>query len=118
MLEPLRYFPLLSCLYTLHEVLHNASVQESAFLYMQGSMLFIQVCTPQEWLWQVVRFPVAFCLFRVQTSLYEIKHLKMVIRSVPDAISLILGRAERLGLAALHHTQQVDLLWHRTFLKC
>ncbi len=37
MLEPLRYFPLLSCLYSLHEVLYYASVQESAFLYMQGS---------------------------------------------------------------------------------
>ncbi len=37
MLEPLRYFPLLSCLYSLHEVLYYASVQESALLYMQGS---------------------------------------------------------------------------------
>ncbi len=37
MLDPLRYFPLLSCLYSLHEVLYYASVQESAFLYMQGS---------------------------------------------------------------------------------
>ena len=37
MLEPLRYFPLLSCLYSLHEVLYYASVQESAILYMQGS---------------------------------------------------------------------------------
>ncbi len=36
-LEPLRYFPLLFCLYSLHEVLYYASVQESAFLYMQGS---------------------------------------------------------------------------------
>ena len=30
MLEPLRYFPLLSCLYSLHEVMYYASVQESA----------------------------------------------------------------------------------------
>jgi hypothetical protein len=37
MLEPLWYFPLLSCLYSLHEVLYYASVQESALMYMQGS---------------------------------------------------------------------------------
>jgi hypothetical protein len=34
-------------------------------------------------------------MFReVTTVLNERKHLKMVIRSVPDAVSLILGRAE------------------------
>jgi hypothetical protein len=34
-------------------------------------------------------------MFRdVRTVLNEIKHLKMVIRSVPDSVSLILGRTE------------------------
>jgi hypothetical protein len=53
----------------------------------------------------------------VTTVLNERKHLKMVIRSVPDAIILILGRAEWPGLAALHRAQQVDLLCHRTRFK-
>jgi hypothetical protein len=54
MLDPLRYFPLLSCLYSLHEVLHYASVQESAFMYMQGSYRSV---LPKKWLWQVVSWP-------------------------------------------------------------
>ncbi len=41
-------------------------------------------------------------MFReVTTVLNEGKHLKMVIRSVPDSVSLILGRTEWLGLTAL-----------------
>ncbi len=38
----------------------------------------------------------------VTTVLNERKHLKMVIRSAPDAVSLILGGTEWLGLTALH----------------
>jgi hypothetical protein len=38
----------------------------------------------------------------VTTVLNERKHFKMVIRSVPESVSLILGRTERLGLTALH----------------
>ncbi len=42
-------------------------------------------------------------MFRdVTTDLNERKHLKMVIRSVPDSISLFFGRAEWLGLTTLH----------------
>jgi hypothetical protein len=42
-------------------------------------------------------------LFReVTTVLNERKHLKIVIRSVPDSVSLILGRTEWPGLTALH----------------
>ncbi len=42
-------------------------------------------------------------MFRgVTTFLNERKHLKMVIRSVPDSVSLILGRTEWQGLTALH----------------
>ncbi len=48
-------------------------------------------------------------MFReVTTVLNDRRHLKMVIRSVPDAVSLILGRTEWMGLAALHRAQQVD----------
>ncbi len=50
----------------------------------------------------------------VTTVLNERKHLKMVIRSVPDAVSLILGRTEWLGLTALHRALLVDLTLHRT----
>jgi hypothetical protein len=42
------------------------------------------------------------------TVLNERKHLKMLIRSVPDSVSLIVvGRAECLGLIALHCTIQL-----------
>ena len=42
-------------------------------------------------------------MFRdVTTVLNERKHLKMVIRSVPDSISLFLDRTDRPGLTALH----------------
>ncbi len=48
-------------------------------------------------------------MFRdVTTVLNERKHLKMVIRSVPDSFSLILGRIEQLGFAALHRAVLVD----------
>ncbi len=53
----------------------------------------------------------------VRTALNEIKHLKMVIRSVPASVRRILGRTEWPGLTALHHAQQVDLLRHRTCFK-
>jgi hypothetical protein len=43
---------------------------------------------------------MTFC--EVTTVLNERKHLKMVIRSVPDSVSLILGRTEWPGLTALH----------------
>ncbi len=49
-------------------------------------------------------------MFRaVTTVLNERAHLKMVIRSVPDSVSLSLGRTERLGPTALHRAQQVDV---------
>ncbi len=58
-------------------------------------------------------------MFReVTTVLNERKHLEMVIRSVPDSVSLILGRTEWLGHTALHSAQQLKLLCQRTFLKC
>ncbi len=41
-----------------------------------------------------------FC--EVTTVLNEIKHLKMVARSIPYLVSLILGLTERLGLTTLH----------------
>ena len=44
------------------------------------------------------------------TVLNERKHLKMVIRSVPDSVILILGRTEWQGLIALHLAQQLKLL--------
>jgi hypothetical protein len=44
----------------------------------------------------------------VTTVLNERKHLKMVIRSFPDSVSLFLGRPEWLGRAALHLTVLVD----------
>ncbi len=53
-----------------------------------------------------------------KTILNERKYLKMVIRSVPDSVSLILGWNEGLGLAALHRAKQVDLFSRSTFLKC
>ncbi len=47
-------------------------------------------------------------MFReVTTVLNEIKHLKIVIRSVPDSVSLILGRTEWVGLTALHRAKQL-----------
>jgi hypothetical protein len=40
-------------------------------------------------------FLLKIMMFREATTfLNERKHLKMVIRSVPDAVSLVLGRAE------------------------
>ena len=57
-------------------------------------------------------------MFRdVRTVLNERKHIKMVIRSVSDAIGLILGRTEWPGLIALHRAQQLKLFGLRTFLK-
>jgi hypothetical protein len=50
----------------------------------------------------------------VTTVLNKRKHLKMVIRSIPDAVSLILGRTQWLGFTALHRVLQVDLMRHRT----
>ena len=51
-------------------------------------------------------------LFRdITTVLNERKHLKMVIWSVPDSVSLILGRTEWPGLTALHRAKQVGLVW-------
>ncbi len=48
-------------------------------------------------------FILKIMMFReVTTVLNERKHLKMVIRSVPDSVSLILGRTEWPGLTALH----------------
>jgi hypothetical protein len=42
-------------------------------------------------------------MFRdVTTVLNERKHLKMEIRSFPDAVNLFLGRTEWLGLTTLH----------------
>ncbi len=77
MLEPLRYFPLLSCLYSLHEVLYYASVHESAILYMQGSYRSVLPKNGSgRWsafLWHFAFLPMAFCLFSVQTSLYMVK---------------------------------------------
>jgi hypothetical protein len=56
--------------------------------------------------WEI--FILKTMVFReVPTILNEIKHLKMVIRSVPDSVSLILGRTERPGLAALHRAEQL-----------
>ncbi len=43
----------------------------------------------------------------VTTVLNERKHLKMLIRSVPESVSLNLGRAECLGLTALHRAIQL-----------
>ncbi len=60
-------------------------------------------------------------MFRnVSTVLNERKDVKitMVVRSVPDSFSLILGRIERLGLAALHRAVLVDLYCRRTRLQC
>ncbi len=58
-------------------------------------------------------------MFRdVTTVLNESKHLKMVIRSVPDSVSLNLGQTECPGLTALHRAHQFQLMRHRTFLKC
>jgi hypothetical protein len=56
-----------------------------------------------------------FCY--ITTILNERKHLKMVIRSVPDSVSLNLGRTECPGLTALHRAHQFQLMRHRTFLK-
>ncbi len=48
-------------------------------------------------------------LFRyVTTLLNERKLLKMVIRSVPDSVSLIFGRPEWPGRTALHRAVLVD----------
>jgi hypothetical protein len=44
----------------------------------------------------------------VTTVLNERKHLKMVIRSVPDSFSLILDQTERSGLSTLHRAVLVD----------
>jgi hypothetical protein len=45
-------------------------------------------------------------MFRdVTTVLNERKNFKMESRSVPDSVSLFLGRTEWLGLTALHHAQ-------------
>jgi hypothetical protein len=55
--------------------------------------------------------------FEVTTVLNERKHLEMVIRSVPDSVSLILGRTKCPGLTALHRAHQFQLMRHRTFLK-
>ncbi len=46
----------------------------------------------------------------------ESKHLKMVIRSIPDSVTLISGRTEWLGLrvTALHLSLEVDFKWHST----
>jgi hypothetical protein len=41
----------------------------------------------------------------------------MIIRSVPDSVSLNLGRTECLGLTALHRAHQFQLMRQRTFLK-
>jgi hypothetical protein len=41
----------------------------------------------------------------------------MVIRSVPDSISLHLSQTECPGLTALHRAHQFQLMRHRTFLK-
>jgi hypothetical protein len=47
-------------------------------------------------------------MFReVTTVLNERKHLRMVIRTVPDSVSRILGLTERQGLAALHRAEQL-----------
>jgi hypothetical protein len=45
----------------------------------------------------------------VTTVFNERKHIKMVIRSAPDPVSLILGRAEGLGLTTLHRAIQFQL---------
>jgi hypothetical protein len=49
-------------------------------------------------------------MFRDMTTvLNESKHLEMVIRSVPDSVSLILGRTAWPGLTALHRAKQLKL---------
>ncbi len=58
-------------------------------------------------------------MFRdVTTVLNEREHLKVVISSVSDSVSLNLGRTEWPGLTALHRAHQVDLVRHRTCFKC
>ena len=58
-------------------------------------------------------------MFRdLTTVLNERKHLKMLIRSVPDSVSPILGRAECLGLTALHCPFNFELNGASTFLEC
>ncbi len=55
-------------------------------------------------------------MFRdVGTVLNERIHLTMVIRSVPDSLSLILGWTKWPGLAALHWAKQVNLFCLCTF---
>ncbi len=53
-------------------------------------------------------------MFRdVTTVVNERKHFKMVSRSdwsVPELVSLILGRTKRLGLTALHSAKKVGLV--------
>ncbi len=52
-------------------------------------------------------FILKIMMFReVTTVLNERKYLEMVIRSDPDAVSLILGQDEWPGLAALHSAQK------------
>ncbi len=40
----------------------------------------------------------------IMAALNERKHLQMLIRSVPDFASLILGQTKELGLTALHRS--------------
>jgi hypothetical protein len=61
--------------------------------------------------WPGIFFILKTMMFHaVTTVLNERAHLKMVIRSVADSVSLSLGRTERQGPTALHRAQQVDLL--------
>ena len=52
------------------------------------------------------------------TVLNERKHLKIVIRSVPDSISLFLDQTNRPGLTTLHSAIQQMLNWRSRCLEC
>ncbi len=77
-----------------------------------------RACTTRMTVFWPGNFILKTMMFRdVTTVLNERKHLKMVIRSVPDSVSLNLGRTECPGLTALHRAHQFQLMRHRTFLK-
>jgi hypothetical protein len=64
---------------------------------------YSRACTTRMAVFLPGKFILKPIMFReVTTVLNERKHLIMVIRSVPDAVSLILGRTEWLGITALH----------------
>ncbi len=59
-------------------------------------------------------------MFRDVTTVSKFKwkkHLKMVIWSVPDSVSLILSRMKWPGFTALHRARQFQLMRHRTYFK-